>query len=99
MTRFFDGARPDAPPLPAAYFPAEAADAVAAFSAEAAATRDAGLMERYPFTAAAPARYAVWHGAATRLVVNWLREIASRRGADRSLGREAAPVTRLPRAV
>ena len=99
MTRFLDGTREAGPPLPAGYLSGEAARGLGAFAAEAAAARDPALMERYPFATATPARYAAWHGAATRLATNWLRVVAARRSASRAAPRDAASVSRLTRAV
>jgi len=77
--RFLSGQQPRYPALPRGYFSAEVAAALEAFREAALTERDASLLERFPFAAAAAGLKNSWRPSAVAIYRNWLSFISARR--------------------
>jgi len=75
--RYLTGQQGHYPTVPRRYFPATAAATLDAFKAEALATRDPLLLERFPFATLAAALTNSWRTAAVSIYRNWLSIIAA----------------------
>ena len=89
VVQFLAGKSETYPEVPANYFPAEVAAAMAAFREVALRDPDAALFERFP---ALPAMRAPWHDAAVNLYASWLAQLGARRSRRLGWARLKLPV-------
>jgi homoserine O-succinyltransferase len=89
--RYLTAQQPHYPTLPRGYLSADATLLLAQFQEQALASRDAALMERFPFAAIAAGLKNSWRASSVAMYRNWLAFI----GAARAAGAEIEPVVQL----
>jgi homoserine O-succinyltransferase len=89
--RYLTAQQPHYPTLPRGYLSADATSRLTQFQEQALASRDAALMERFPFAAIAAGLKNSWRASAVAMYRNWLSFIA----VGRAAGSGIEPVAKL----